>query len=77
MGLFDFMKRKTRNSLESILPEIELLSRPALHLRKTEHMDLEALENIDDFGCGVESLLGSHTSTSIRLPKTSSSYALW
>lgn len=40
-------------------------------------MDLEAVENIDDFVGGVASLLGSHTLPSTNLPKANSSYALW
>jgi len=42
-----------------------------------QDMDLEALENIDDFVGGVASFLGSHTLPSTNLPKANSSYALW
>ena len=44
---------------------------------RPQDMDLEALENIDDFVGGVASLLGSHTLPSTNLPKANSSYALW
>ena len=41
-----------------------------------QDMELEALENIDDFVGGVASLLGSHTLPSTNLPKGNNSYAL-